>query len=127
MKRILGLVFINIVVIIIVSLVRPNFFSKENMVVIVDNMALEVIALSGYTLLLVSGHFDLSIDGIVALCGVIAGIAMDQGVYWPIASFISLLLAGSIGAFNGFLVTKLGINAFIATMGTWFCCIGITL
>ena len=126
MKRIIGLVFINFVVIVIISIARPNFFSKDNLVVIADNMALEMIALSGYTLLLVSGHFDLSIDGIVALCGVIAGIAMDNGVYWPVASFTALLLAGSIGAFNGFLVTKLGINAFIATMGTWFCCIGVT-
>jgi ribose transport system permease protein len=127
MKRILGLVVINIVAILIFGILTPNFLSRENLVVIVDNMALEVIVLSGYTLLLISGHFDLSVDGIVALCGVIAGIAMDQGVYWPIASFLSLLLAGSIGAFNGYLVTGLGINAFIATMGTWFCCIGITL
>lgn len=127
MKRIIGLVIINIAIVIIISILEPNFFSKDNLVVIIDNMALEAIALSGYTLLLVSGHFDLSVDGVVALSGVMAGLAMNNGVHWVIACIFALLLAGSIGAFNGFLVNKLKVNAFIATMGTWFCCIGITL
>jgi len=127
MKRILGLVVINIVIVVIISVTAPNFFSKDNLVVIIDNMALEAIALSGYTLLLVSGYFDLSVDGVVAISGVMAGIAMNSGVHWVAASLLALVIAGSIGCFNGFLVTRLNVNAFIATMGVWFCCVGITL
>ena len=89
-------------------------------------MALEAIVLSGYILLLVSGNFDLSVDGIVALCGVVAGIMMVNGVPWILASLLALLLAGTIGLINGLVVAKLQINGLIATLTTWWICIGIT-
>lgn len=126
MKRILWLIIINVIVIVILSITAPNFLSKNNLIVIVDNMALEAIALSGYVLLLVSGNFDLSIDGIVALCGVTAGLLMNSGVHWIIATLLSLTLAILIGTINGITVAKLGINGLIATLTTWWICIGIT-
>ena len=126
MKRILWLIIINVFVIIILSLTAPNFLTKNNLIVIVDNMALEAIALSGYVLLLVSGNFDLSIDGIVALCGVTAGLLMNSGVHWIIATVLSLTLSIVIGTINGITVAKLGINGLIATLTTWWICIGIT-
>ena len=126
MKRILWLIIINVFVIIILSLTAPNFLTKNNLIVIVDNMALEAIALSGYVLLLVSGNFDLSIDGVVALCGVTAGLLMNSGVHWIIATVLSLTLSIVIGTINGITVAKLGINGLIATLTTWWICIGIT-
>ena len=100
MKRIIGLVLINAVLILILSQTTQYFFSKDNLVVLVDNMALEVIALSGYTLLLIGGYFDLSVDGIVSLTGVTAGLLMVSGVHWGIAVLIAMTVALSIGLFN---------------------------
>jgi ribose/xylose/arabinose/galactoside ABC-type transport system permease subunit len=127
MKRIVGLIIINIGLIVALSLTTPYFFTKDNLVVLVDNMALEAVALSGFTLLLISGHFDLSIDGIVALTGIVAGMLMNRGMFWPIAIFIAMLLSVAIGAINGLVVVKARINGLIATLTTWWICVGLSL
>lgn len=127
MKRIIGLVIINIGLIILLSLTTPYFLTKDNLVVLVDNMALEAVALSGFTLLLISGHFDLSIDGIVALTGIVAGMLMNRGMFWPIAIFIAMLLSTALGIVNGLVVVKARINGLIATLTTWWICVGLSL
>lgn len=127
MKRILGLIGINALLITTLAIITPYFFTKDNLVVLVDNIALEAIALSGYTLLLIGGHFDLSIDGIVSLTGVTAGLLMVNGTPWYLAVGIALALSGLVGFINGYIVVKLGINGLIATLTTWWICIGISL
>lgn len=128
MKRILGLIFINIAFISILGITTPYFLTKDNITVLIDNMALEMIALSGYTLLLIGGYFDLSIDGIVAISGVTAGMLMtSMGVSWQIAIAASILVSATIGFVNGFVVVKLKVNPFISTLTTWWICVGISL
>lgn len=127
MKRIIGLVLINAVLILILSQTTQYFFSRDNLVVLVDNMALEVIALSGYTLLLIGGYFDLSVDGIVSLTGITAGLLMVSGVQWGVAVLIAMIFALGIGLFNGFIVAKVKINGLIATLTTWWICVGISM
>jgi ribose transport system permease protein len=90
-------------------------------------MALEVIALSGYTLLLIGGYFDLSVDGIVSLTGITAGLLMVSGVQWGVAVLIAMIFALGIGLFNGFIVAKVKINGLIATLTTWWICVGISM
>lgn len=127
MRRIIGLVIVNLILIITLSIVTPYFFTKDNLVVLVDNIALEAIALSGYTLLLIGGYFDLSIDGIVSLTGIVAGLLMVGGMSWYIAIGISLLVSGLIGFMNGYIVVKLGVNGLITTLTTWWICVGFGL
>jgi len=125
--RIIGLILINIALIVFLSLSTPYFLTKDNLFTLIDNMALEAVALGGYTLLLVSGHFDLSIDGVVALTGIVAGMLMNRGIYWPIAVFFAMLLSACIGTINGLVVVKARINGLIATLTTWWICVGISL
>lgn len=127
MKRILGLVAINLALIIVLAFTTKYFFTKDNFIVLIDNMALEAVALSGYTLLLVGGYFDLSVDGIVSLCGVVFGILVTNGMLWPIAVSIAVLLSTAIGMLNGIIVAKVHINGLIATLTTWWICVGISL
>lgn len=127
MKRILGLALINIALIVSLSFLTPTFFTKANLIVLIDNMALEVVILSGYTLLLVGGYFDLSVDGVVALCGVILGLLITHGTAWYLATIVALILGGIFGLMNGFIVAKLKVNGLIATLTTWWICIGISL
>jgi ribose transport system permease protein len=127
MRRIIGLVVINILLIVVLKITTPYFLTTDNIIVLVNNLALEAIALSGYTLLLISGYFDLSVDGIVALTGITAGLLMVGGLAWPIAIIIAMLVAVLVGLLNGFVVVKIGINGLIATLTTWWICVGITL
>jgi ribose transport system permease protein len=127
MKRVVGLLAINIILVILLKIFTPYFFTKDNMVVLVNNIALEAIALSGYTLLLIGGYFDLSIDGIVALTGITAGILMLEGMNWVLAVILAMLVAILIGFINGYVVVKIGINGLIATLTTWWICVGFSL
>jgi ribose transport system permease protein len=126
-KRIIGLLVFNIILIIIMWIITPYFFTRDNLVVLINNIALEAIALSGYTLLLVGGYFDLSIDGIVALTGIVAGLLIVSGVNWVIAVIIAMLVSILIGFINGVVVAKIGINGLIATLTTWWICVGFSL
>ena len=125
--RIIGLAIINIILIIILGLTTKHFLTKDNLIVIIDNMALEAVVLSGYTLLLVGGYFDLSVDGVASLTGIIFGLLVVAGLIWPIAMIVAMILSAGIGAINGLVVAKLGINGFIATLTTWWICIGAGL
>ena len=127
MKRIIGLLAINVILVIILKFTTPYFFTLDNMKVLANNIALEAIILSGYTLLLIGGYFDLSVDGIVSLTGVTAGLLMVSGVNWIIACIVSLLVSALIGLINGLVVVRVGINGFIATMTTWWICVGLSL
>ena len=126
MKRIVGLVVINIILIVVLKLTTPYFLTVDNILVLVNNLALEAIVLGGYTLLLISGHFDLSVDGIVALTGITVGLLMVNGMAWPLAIFLALCVATLVGIINGFVVVKMKVNGLIATLTTWWICLGIT-
>jgi len=127
MWRIAGLALINIAFIALLSVSTPYFMTRGNWVVLIDNMAIEAIALSGYTLLLIGGRFDLSPDGVVAASGIAAGLLMNRGVEWYIAAPIALFLAVAIGLINGIVVIKARINGLIATLTTWWIMVGLAL
>jgi ribose transport system permease protein len=127
MRRIVGLIVINIMLITTLSIVSPYFLTRANLVVMADNIALETIILSGYALLLIGGYFDLSVDGIVSLTGVIAGLLMVNGIVWYLAVGASFLVSVSIGIFNGIVVTRFQVNGLIATLTTWWVCVGLSL
>ena len=127
MRRIVGLVVINIILIVVLKITTPYFLTKDNVIVLINNIALEAIILSGYTLLLVAGYFDLSVDGIVALTGVTAGLLITNGIVWPLAIILAMCVAVIVGLINGLVVVKIGINGLIATLTTWWVCVGITL
>lgn len=125
MRRILGLVLINVLFIGFMAIMAPVFVSGPNIAVLLSNMALESIAMAGLTLLLIAGMFDLSADGVVGMCCVICATLMVIGAA-PVAAIVISLCAGIIvGLLNGFLVMYLKINALISTLATWWMAIGI--
>lgn len=127
MKRILALTFLIAGTSIVLSILSPYFLTKANLLVLVDNMAMEIIVVSGMSFLLIAGLFDLSVDGVVALTGITAGMLMSQGIPWPLAMLAGMLVGLIAGTINGVIVLHLRINALIATMTMWWICAGITL
>jgi ribose/xylose/arabinose/galactoside ABC-type transport system permease subunit len=71
----------------------------------------------GMTFVIVCGGFDLSVGSVVALSGCVAAWAMLQaGIIAGVAAGIAV--GALVGWINGFIVTRLDVNAFIATLGT---------
>lgn len=127
MKRIVGLIVVNLTVILILGIWTPHFLTGSNIAVILNNMALETVVLGGYTLLLIAGYFDLSTDGVISFSGVATGLLILSGTPWVLASLAGLFLGGLVGFINGYVVTRLKINGFITTLTTWWICTGFSL
>lgn len=96
--------------------VNPYFRTTTNAENVLLQASFSGIGAAGMTLLIVSGAFDLSVAGLLGLCGVIlAKLAPDIGVTLAIAA--ALVTGFVLGLVNGVVVTKLQIPPFIATLG----------
>lgn len=71
------------------------------------------------TVCLIANQFDLSI-GSVATLSVFMTIGLTTNQHLPVlvSILLSLLMGAAVGLVNGFLVVRLRVNAFIATLGT---------
>jgi ribose transport system permease protein len=109
------------------SIGSPGIFPTwSNFVNILNEGSLTAIIAGGLTLVLVVGEFDLSIGYASSLAGVfVVGLMTNQGYPAAIAIVLVLALGGVIGIVNGLIVTKLGVNALIGTLGTGTVLIGI--
>ena len=75
---------------------------------------------------LASNNFDLSVASILGISQVLAnGLQTQQGIAWPLASALCVLLGAAVGLINGLLVTRAKINSFIATLGSGTLLLGI--
>lgn len=107
------------------AVVAPKFATTANLENVLRQIAPVVIVGAAVTLVMVSGHLDLSVGGVLALSGVLAAWLTLHGVP-PALSFVLGTLAGSlVGLINGLLIVGLGLNAVIATLGTLYISRGI--
>lgn len=118
------------------SLLVPNFFQLQNMLNLVTNNWAVISLGVGVSFLLVSGNFDLSVGGIVALSGVLSvwfaqatggANALSTGLglpYW-LATTCALGGAMAIGALNALFVVRFRIPSIIVTLGTMMLARGI--
>lgn len=98
---------------IVASIAIPNFFTSLNILnILVETSIIGIMAI-GMTFLLLIGLFDMSIGNQVSLVSLVIAITIRFGI---IPSIILGLITGmAIGAINGFITSKLKINAFIVT------------
>ena len=111
------------VLMIILLIFQNRFFSVVNITNVLRQISGVIIVSSAVTLLMVAGCLDLSVGGVVALSGV-TGALLSKVIPLPLALLIATGIGTLVGALNGILFTKIGINAFIATLGTMYICQG---
>lgn len=111
------------------SFAVPNwaFVSPINLLNIVNQSALTAIIASGLTMVLVVGEFDLSVGYAASLAGVfVTGLMVNQGLPILLAILVTLLIGALAGTANGLLVTKVRVNAVVATLGIGTILVGLT-
>lgn len=114
----LGLGGFYVLTLIFFSLQAPYFFSFSNAVNILSNVSVIGIVTLGQMLVLIAGGFDLSVAGTVPLGGVVFTILINHGVSLPVAWLVATLSGGVVGAANGLIITRIGINPLVTTLGT---------
>ncbi len=124
-----GALFVLIGLIVFFSLLLPATFpTYENLTTILTTQDVLAILAIGLLVPLAAGEFDLSIGFVLGFTGM--EVAVLTGVlHWHPVPAIVLTLATAvfIGLINGLLVVRVGINAFIATLGVGTVLSGLTI
>ena len=116
-RREILLIAVLIAASIIISFFSPVFLKKTNLLSILMSITVEGLVAVGMVMLLALGEMDLSVGMVMAFTGVITGLFLTKGIPVVLAIILGLLIACGIGAFNGILVAKIGLNSFITTLG----------
>ena len=114
------LIVLILAIIAVMAILRPDTYPRPaNAAVVLLDTAQTGILAAGMMVLMISGMFDLSIGGILAFSGIIAGMAAKDWGLPPLVAFVvGCAWGGLLGFVNGTIVTRFRINALIATLAT---------
>ncbi len=117
-------VYYFLVAIFVVGILLDQFFARGQMIsptiltnILIRSVALGIVAI-GQTFVMIGASIDLSVAYTVSVTAVMASFLMQgDPARVPMAVVVVLLIGVVIGLFNGLIITKLKVNAFIATLG----------
>lgn len=98
--------------------VAPNFRGATNLMVIVQQIAINGMVALGMTIVIMIGGMDLSVGSVLSLCGVCGGMLDNAGLPIFLTVALTLCLGMAAGAVNGLLITRLHIPDIIVTLAT---------
>lgn len=114
-----------VVLVIVFSFASPVFFTPENLVNLVRQMAVLLVVALGATFVVLIGSIDLSIGSIVTLTGVSSAVFVAAiGPWGALGGFAVGVVCGLV---NGLVHVLLKVPSFIVTLGTMFVFAGIAL
>jgi ribose/xylose/arabinose/galactoside ABC-type transport system permease subunit len=112
-----GFIVIFILWCLFLALTTEKFLTPRNILTVLQQSAIVGIVAIGEMLVMLTGAMDVSLAAIMSVGGLIAANFMINGVPPAIAVVIGVGAGGAIGLVNGLIVTKIKINAIIATLG----------
>lgn len=122
-KPLIGLIIFAV----IVSVLNPRFLTHANILNVLRQTSINSIIAIGMTLVILTGGIDLSVGSILAFCGAVMASLLNAGHNPILALIVTLALGLVFGFFNGFLVSKMKLQAFIVTLVTMTFLRGATL
>ena len=100
------------------SIASPYFLNAWNLSDATFNFTEKAMIAFAMALLIIAGEIDLSVASIIALASTAMGAAAQIGGETPILVLVGLGTGLVCGAFNGVLVTRLGLPSIVVTIGT---------
>src|SRR2546421_11883889 len=131
--RELALLPVIVLLLVVGTFENPAFLTSDNFINVAQLAAPLGVVVVAETLILLTGKFDLSLQstyGLAPMVGawlIVSPDGQGLGTNWnPFLGIAIVLLVGLVvGAFNGFMVIKLGFNAFIFTLAVLILLTGI--
>ena len=121
-KEILGIIVAFLVLCVFLSVfpkTSGSFFTRQNIFNVLRQISTNLFLACGMTMVIILGGIDLSVGSIIALSGCIsAGCVARYNLPLPIALLMGLLVGLLVGMFNGAVISKTTIPAFIVTLAT---------
>jgi ribose transport system permease protein len=113
-----GTVMGLLVIVVVFSLLSPNFLTEQNILNILQQSSINACVALGMTLVIIAGGIDLSVGPTAAIAAVAVAVLMAAGVPIILAIPIALVIGMVAGGINGALVAYGGLQPFIVTLGT---------
>jgi ribose transport system permease protein len=104
-----------------------GFATGSNVLNLARQHSIIIVLAVGQTMIMISGGIDLSVGSVLALSGVVGGLAAAQGIPIAICAILGLATGCFCGFVNGFVTAKARVPAFIATLGMMGMARGIAL
>lgn len=117
------MMYIALICIMAFFAVKTNggFLQPRNIANLINQAGYVAVLAIGMTVILIIVHIDLSVGYVAGFCGAVAAILMTKyNVNQWVAILIVLILGVLIGLYQGLLVTKLGVPAFVTTLAGMF-------
>ena len=114
-----GIIFPFLVLFVVLSVASGPFFTKVNLLDILDQQASILIIAAAGTLVLIAGGIDLSVGATYALAGVTAA-DLTLSVPPLLAILAGVAVGLAVGLVNGVIATIFRINSLIATLAMSF-------
>lgn len=113
-----GILLILVLMVVVVSVLTPNFLTPKNLINVVRQISFIAIMAFGSTFVIITGGIDLSAGSIVGMVSVFTAAFAHPGEYPLIVPVMIGILTGlACGCVNGFLIARMDIPPFIATLG----------
>lgn len=112
------LVVVALAIFAINSFASPYFLDPYSLSDLTFNFTEKGLIAFAMALLIISGEIDLSVAAIIALASTMMGMAVQAGAGTPVLVAIGIVVGLGCGAFNGLLVTRLGLPSIVVTIGT---------
>jgi len=112
-----GVLLALIVLILVMSFASPYFLKPLNIFNVLRGMSTTGIMCIGVTMVIITGGIDLSVGSLLAVTGMFTARLMYSGIYPWVCVALGFALGFALGALNGFVITKVKVNAFITTLG----------
>ncbi len=112
------LVVVAVAIFAVNSFASPYFLDAYSLSDLTFNFTEKGLIAFAMALLIISGEIDLSVAAIIALASTMMGMAVQAGADTPVLVAIGIVVGLGCGAFNGLLVTRLGLPSIVVTIGT---------
>jgi len=118
-----------LILFLVFSALSPDLFPTRQTLISVMSVAAELGVVSiGVTLLMIGGHFDLSVGAVLGLTSYVATVLMrDFGVSPLVAAPAAIAAGAALGGVNGALVVRFRIHSFVVTLGTMLIWRGVVI
>jgi len=116
-----SLVIVVILMYVLFGSINSDFFIFQNFKGIIASLSITGIMSVGLAFVVLTGNFDVSVGSILGISAVVMGKLFNVAggnIPIPVIIIIGILVGAAVGALNGFLVTFIGINSVITTLGT---------
>jgi len=112
-----GLLVFILIMVVVLTLLSDRFLTPANLINILRQASINGIISVGMMLVILTAGIDLSVGAILALSVVVTADLMHQGLPPFVATVLGLGIGGFLGFVNGWLVSRIRVPPFIATLG----------